>query len=221
MDILIGLKTKDEVILITSKALSRGISILKADDVKVTTLNDQTAMAYTGEAGDTVNFAEFIKANVQLYGFRNSFPMSPHAVAAFTRTELAKSLRTRKPFQVNVLIGGYNKEPALHWIDYLGSNVQLPYAAHGYASYYILATLDRFWKEGLTLDEGLQLAAKCVRELQTRMPIDFKGCSATVIGESGIRNVDLPKLGPLPVPGVPGAKAQAEAESHQDVAMQA
>lgn len=201
MDILIGLQTANEVILVTSRAISRGVSVLKHDDNKVVRLNSNTALAYSGEPGDVSNFAEYIQANVALYGLRHGIDMTPQSIASFTRTELAKSLRTRKPYQVNVLIGGFHPrdaKPMLAWIDYLGSKVELPYAAHGYAAYYITATLDRYWKPELTREQGLELAARCVSELQTRLPIDFKGCDVHIVGSAGIQSAELPPVGVAP-----------------------
>lgn len=188
MDILLGIQTQNEVLLITSRSLARGISVLKTDDVKVVACNAHTALAFSGEPGDTTNFVDYIRANVKLYGFQNKLELSTHAVASYTRKELATSLRSRKPYQVNVLVGGYSDgKPELHWIDYLGTNALLPYAAHGYASYYVLSTLDRWWNESLTLEQGLELAAKCVDELVKRMPIDFKGCDVHVVDKDGVR----------------------------------
>lgn len=188
MDIVLGIQTADAVILVTSKALSRGVSVLKADDKKVIQCNEHTAMAFTGEPGDTSNFVDYIKANVQLYGFRNNSELSTKAVASFSRQALANSLRSRKPYQVNILVAGFDdNRPQLHWIDYLGTNVELPYAAHGYAMYYVLSTLDRWWKKTMTLAEGLELARKCINELTTRLPIDFKGCDVHVVDKSGVR----------------------------------
>jgi 20S proteasome alpha/beta subunit len=114
-------------------------------------------MAFSGEAGDTgelnlldlssaddvnnsktVQFAEYIQANVQLYTMRNDTELSPAAVGSFVRGELAKSLRSRKPYHVNLLLGGVNPithEPSLQWLDYLASLAPLPYAVHGYAQY--------------------------------------------------------------------------------------
>lgn len=85
-----------------------------------------------------MQFAEFIQANVQLYSMRNAFELSPAATASFVRGELARSLRSRSPYTVNLLLGGYDKvadKPSLYWIDYLASLAPVPYAAHGYAQY--------------------------------------------------------------------------------------
>ena len=49
--------------------------------------------ATTGEPGDAANFSELIKANMQLYSFRNGHTLSTHAAANYTRNELATALR--------------------------------------------------------------------------------------------------------------------------------
>lgn len=85
-----------------------------------------------------VQFAEFIQANIQLYTMRNDTELGPHAVSSFVRGELARSLRSRSPYMVNLLMGGFDpvtERPSLYWIDYLAAQAQVPYAAHGYAQY--------------------------------------------------------------------------------------
>jgi 20S proteasome subunit beta 4 len=92
-----------------------------------------------------VQFAEFIQANIQLYSMRNGMELSPAATANFVRGELATALRSRRPYTVNLLLGGYDKiadKPTLYWIDYLASLAPVPYAAHGYAQYVHLTILD-------------------------------------------------------------------------------
>jgi 20S proteasome alpha/beta subunit len=83
-----------------------------------------------------VQFAEYIQANVQLYSMRNNTSLGPSAVSSFVRGEVARALRTRRPYTVNLLLGGVDpitNEPSLYWIDYLAALAKVPYAAHGYA----------------------------------------------------------------------------------------
>jgi 20S proteasome subunit beta 4 len=85
-----------------------------------------------------VQFAEYIQANSQLYSMRNETNLSPSALANFVRGELASSLRSQKPYNVNLLLGGVDPithKPSLYWLDYLAALAPLPYAAHGYAQY--------------------------------------------------------------------------------------
>ncbi|MCJ1373486.1 Proteasome subunit beta type-4 [Loxospora ochrophaea] len=136
MEVLLGLTGKDFTLIAASKAAMRGATILKASDDKTRSLNNHTIMAFSGEAGDTVQFAEYIQANIQLYSMRNDSDLAPAAVSSFVRGELAKALRSRKPYTVNLLLGGVDPisgEPSLYWIDYLAALGKVPYAAHGYA----------------------------------------------------------------------------------------
>lgn len=96
------------------------------------------ASAMFGADISVVQFAEYIQANVQLYSMRNGTDLRPEAVAAFVRGEIAKALRTRRPYNVNLLLGGIDpitEKPSLYWCDYLAALAKVPYAAHGYAQY--------------------------------------------------------------------------------------
>ncbi|CCF60457.1 hypothetical protein KAFR_0K01010 [Kazachstania africana CBS 2517] len=193
MDIILGIRVQDSVILASSKAVTRGISILKDTDDKTRQLSPHNLMSFAGEAGDTVQFAEYIQANMQLYAIRENFELSPNAVSSFVRNELAKSIRSRKPYQVNVLIGGYdikNNKPELYQIDYLGTKVELPYAAHGYSGFYTFSLLDRHYRPDMSLEDGLKLLKLCIAELDKRMPVDFKGVIVKVVDKDGIRILD-------------------------------
>ena len=82
----------------------RGITVLNQSDDKSRALNQHNLLLFAGEAGDTVQFAEFIQANVQLYGMKNDVELNSDAVAAFARREMADSLRTRVLALLNRLI---------------------------------------------------------------------------------------------------------------------
>ncbi|KAB8254874.1 cysteine proteinase [Aspergillus pseudonomiae] len=172
----------------------RGPTILKAEDDKTRQLNKHSLMAFSGEAGDTVQFAEYIQANIQLYTMRNDTELGPNAVANFVRGELARSLRSRSPYTVNLLLAGVDgitEKPHLYWIDYLASLAPVPYAAHGYAQYYCLSTLDKHHHPDISLEEGLKLLVMCTDELKRRLPIDYKGVLVKVVTKDGVREVDF------------------------------
>jgi len=196
----------------------RGATILKASDDKTRALNKNTLLAFSGEAGDTVQFAEYIQANIALYTMRNETDLGPSAVASFVRGELARSLRSRKPYNVNLLLGGVDpitKEPSLYWLDYLASSAKVPYAAHGYAQYvapniirsifpskplinksydnnryYCLSILDKHHHPDISFEQGMKILRMCTDELQRRLPIDFKGMVVKVVKKDGIVDVE-------------------------------
>ncbi|KAF1996116.1 N-terminal nucleophile aminohydrolase [Amniculicola lignicola CBS 123094] len=189
-EVLLGITGKDFTIIAASKAAMRGATVLKASDDKTRALNSHSLMAFSGEAGDTVQFAEFIQANIQLYSMRNSMELSPSATANFVRGELASALRSRRPYTVNLLLGGYDEiadKPTLYWIDYLASLAPVPYAAHGYAQYYCLSLLDKHHHPDIDFAQGMKILRMCSEELKRRLPIDFKGLMVKIITKDGIR----------------------------------
>ncbi|KAH8764657.1 putative proteasome subunit beta type-2 [Hyaloscypha finlandica] len=193
MEVLLGITGKDFTLIAASKAAMRGATVLKASDDKTRALNKHTLMAFSGEAGDTIQFAEYIQANAQLYSMRNNIDLSPSAVANFVRGELASSLRSRKPYNVNLLLGGVDPitdKPSLYWLDYLASLAPLPYAAHGYAQYYCLSILDKHHHPDIDYEQGIKILRMCTDELKRRLPIDFKGMLVKVITKEGIREVE-------------------------------
>ncbi|KAK7184109.1 proteasome subunit beta type-4 [Paraphaeosphaeria sporulosa] len=193
LEVLLGITGKDFTLIAASKAAMRGATILKASDDKTRELNPHTLMAFSGEAGDTVQFAEYIQANVQLYSMRNGMELSPSATANFVRGELARALRSRRPYTVNLLLGGYDNiadKPTLYWIDYLASLAPVPYAAHGYAQYYCLSLLDKHHHPDIDFEEGMKILRMCTEELKRRLPIDFKGVLVKVITKDGVKELD-------------------------------
>ncbi|KAK4157576.1 nucleophile aminohydrolase, partial [Chaetomidium leptoderma] len=189
-EVLLGITGKDFTLIAASKAAMRGATILKASDDKTRQLNKHTLMAFSGEAGDTVQFAEYIQANAQLYSMRNETDLSPSALAHFVRGELASSLRSRKPYNVNLLLGGVDPitdKPSLYWLDYLASLAPVPYAAHGYAQYYCLSLLDKHHHPDITIERGMELLRLCADELKRRLPVDFKGMIVKAVTKDGIK----------------------------------
>ncbi|PNY24337.1 Proteasome subunit beta type [Tolypocladium capitatum] len=193
-EVLLGITGKDFTIIAASKAAMRGATILKAADDKTRPLNKHTLMAFSGEAGDTVQFAEYIQRNAQLYSMRNETELSPSGLAHFVRGELASSLRSRHPYNVNLLMGGVDPitgKPSLYWLDYLAALAEVPYAAHGYAQYYCLSILDKHHHPDITLGQGIKILTMCTDELKRRLPIDFKGMVVKAIKADGIVDIEF------------------------------
>lgn len=98
MECLFGITGNGFSLLAADTISARSIVVMKGTEDKSRELNTHTVMLYTGEPGDTVNFAEYIQRNIKLYGIRNGLELSPKATATFTRRELADSLRSRVNF---------------------------------------------------------------------------------------------------------------------------
>lgn len=192
MDCLLGIQGKDFVILAADCSQSRSVIIFKTDEDKILKLDGSKMMASAGPAGDRYHFSEFVQKNLHLHEMRTGISLDTKAIANWTRNELANALR-RNPYQVNILIGGYDdkKGPSLYYMDYLASMHKMPIAAHGYGASFTLSIMDRYYHEDMTLEEGKELMRKCITELQLRFLVNMPNFSVKVADKDGCRDIEL------------------------------
>lgn len=85
---------KDFVMVCSDTQAAQSVISIKHDEDKIVPIDSHKMFGIAGEAGDRVNFSEYVIANVKLYAMRNSTELSTSSVAHFTRGELAKALRS-------------------------------------------------------------------------------------------------------------------------------
>jgi 20S proteasome subunit beta 4 len=156
-------------------------------------LSDKLLMLCAGESGDTVQFAEYIQKNIQLYKMRNGYELSPHAAANFTRKNLADFLRSRTPYAVNMLLAGHDDTDgaSLYFMDYLASLNKVPYGAHGYGALFSLSIMDRLYRRDLSQDEAVEILKKCLAEVQKRFLINLPAFQVKVVDKDGIHELPI------------------------------
>ncbi|KAG2347040.1 N-terminal nucleophile aminohydrolase [Suillus weaverae] len=194
METSFALTGKGYVIVAADTTAIRSIVKMQIDQDKIKELSPHLLMAYSGEPGDTVQFAEYVERNIRLYQIRNLYPLRPAAAASWIRRSLAETLRTRNAYTVNLLLGGYDTSshtPNLYWIDYMGTVVEVPFAAHGYGSYFALSLLDRYHDPEASLEEGLATLKRCINEVSKRLVVDPGKYKVKVVDKDGIREVEI------------------------------
>jgi len=194
METSFALTGKGYVIMAADTTAARSIVKMKIDEDKIKTLSSHLLMAYSGEPGDTVQFAEYVERNIRLYQIRNLYPLRPSAAASWIRRALAESLRSRKPYSVNLLLGGYDiasHDPHLYWIDYLGTMTEVPFGAHGYGAYFALSLLDRYHDPTASVEEGLAVLKRCIDEVSKRLVVSPGKYKVKIVDKDGTREVEL------------------------------
>jgi len=192
MECLIGLQCNDFVLVAADQTNARSIMVMKSDEQKYLKLSDKLIMAVSGESGDTVQFAEYVEKNIQLYKMRNGYELSPSAAANFTRRNLADYLRSRTPYMVNLLIAGYDTatdKPELYFMDYLASMIKPPFAAHGYGGFFTTSIMDRCYRPDMTKDEAYELLTECVKEIHKRLIVNLPNFSVTMVDKNGVTDL--------------------------------
>lgn len=152
MDSVFGICGKDWVIVTADQSVNRSIFTLKHDEDKIMVLSKYKILGAAGEQTDRFAFTNYVQKNLALQEYRTGHELSVEASAQYMRTELAHALR-KGPYQVNVLLGGYDileGTAKLYWMDYLGSLQQVTKGAHGYAAYFVNSVLDNNFKHDMT-----------------------------------------------------------------------
>lgn len=195
MESIIALQGDGFVMIAADVTSSRSVVVMKHDLDKIFQLDDHKLLGAAGIPGDVSKFTEHIAKDVRLYQLRSGIPMSTAAVANYTRGELARFLR-RSPFQCNLFLAGYDSEQALsgepgsaslYSIDYLGTMHKSNFAAEGYAQYFVLSTLDRYWKKNLSEHDALEVLKKAIGEVQKRLVINQPRFCIKIVDKSGVR----------------------------------
>ena len=172
MECLFGIAGPTFCLLAADTTVARSIVVMKPEHHKHAMLTSTCAMCFSGEPGDAANYAEFVQRNCQLERWRwEGRELGVHEAAAFARKTLADSVRSRSPYNVNVLVGGVDGVTGggqLYWMDYLGTLCKVPFAAHGYGAYFCTGLMDSRYREGLSEQEALDLLKACLAELKQR-----------------------------------------------------
>ncbi|KAF5390966.1 hypothetical protein D9757_004011 [Collybiopsis confluens] len=194
METSFAITGKDYVIVASDTTAARSIVKMKEDEDKIKAVSPHLLMAYSGEPGDTIQFSEYIERNLRLFHIRNNYSLTPSAAASWIRRSLAQSLRSRKPYSVNLMLGGYDTTsdtPHLFWIDYLGTLAEVPFGAHGYGSYFALSLLDRYHNPEASLEEGLEILKRCIDEVAKRLVVTPGKYKVKVVDKDGSREIEL------------------------------
>ncbi|ELU39797.1 proteasome component Pre1 [Rhizoctonia solani AG-1 IA] len=208
MECSIALTGADYVLVASDMSAARSIVRMKSNEDKTKILGPNLVMAYSGEPG-------------KLYQMRYVHPLRPPSAASWIRRSLADSLRSRHPYSVNLLLGGVDLaeapvhapdgpkgRPSLYWIDYLGTLAEVPFAAHGYGSYFVLSLFDRYHNPQANLEEGLETLRRGIAEIQKRLIVGLENWSVKLITRDGVKEVDLasgevePNKGQLDLPAM-------------------
>jgi 20S proteasome subunit beta 4 len=195
MEGVLGITFKDFILLAADTSAVHSIILVKNDVSKIYSLSERLVMAVCGEPGDSVSFAEYVEKNINLYKMRNGFELSTRSAATFIRGTVAEYLRSRTPYQCNLILAGHDKNgPEMYYIDHLACMVKLPYGMHGYGAFFVLGTLDKYYRYDMNEKEAYELLTRCVHQVQRRLVVNLPCFKVKLIHKDGIRDLENIKL---------------------------
>ncbi|RLF77596.1 proteasome endopeptidase complex, archaeal, beta subunit [Thermococci archaeon] len=157
----VGIKLKDGIVLAADTQASLDHMVETLNIKKILPITDKIAITTAGSVGDLQALARMLEAEARYYQFTWGKPMTAKAMANLLSNILNESKGF--PYMVQIIIGGYVKEPTLASLDPLGGLIFDNYTATGSGSPFAIAILENGYKEDMTIEEARELAIRAVK----------------------------------------------------------
>ncbi|MFA5953566.1 MAG: proteasome subunit beta [Candidatus Pacearchaeota archaeon] len=192
---ILGIVCKDGVVMASDRQVTAGNLVMDKNFRKTVQINDYLLLSFTGSVADAQRVAKLLPAELKLKELRSKFRPTVKQSAGLLSTMLYSSIRQPSmiPHIVGNLIGGFNEDGSveLYTIEPAGGiyKVEDYDANFGSGMPYVLGLLERQYKKGLTVKEGIELAKEALKSSTQRDLGSGYGIDVFTITKEGIKKV--------------------------------
>ncbi|MDD5012584.1 MAG: proteasome subunit beta [Candidatus Nanoarchaeia archaeon] len=199
---ILGIVCKDGVVIASDRQTSAGTLVMDKKAQKSVKINDYLVISGCGIASDIRKVEKILPAELKLKELRSKTRPSVRQAANLLSTILYSGIRQPSmiPMQAGFLIGGFNEDGAveLYTIEPAGTlNLVEDYDANfGSGMPFVLGFLERQYKKGISLDEGIKLATESIKSSTQRDMGSGFGIDVFTITKQGIKKVVSQEIQP-------------------------
>ncbi len=156
----VGITAGNYVIMGTDSRATMGNFISNKNAQKLYQIDTYAGMTIAGLVGDAQVLVRYMRAEMELYRVQRKINMPIEAAA----TLLSNMLNQSKfyPYMVQLLVGGYDKQPHIFSIDAAGGSVEDKYASTGSGSPFVYGVLEAEYSENMKLDDAINLVVRAI-----------------------------------------------------------
>lgn len=192
---ILGIVCKDGVVMAADRQVTAGNIVIIKNTPKVVKINDYLVSSWTGGAADAQRLGKLIAAELKLKELRArsrpSVKQSANLLSTITYAQVRQP--SMIPSIVGSLIGGFNEDGSteLYTIEPAGGiyRVEEYDANFGSGMPYVLGLLERQYKKGLSVKEGVELAKEAIKSSTQRDIGSGYGIDVFAITKDGIKKV--------------------------------
>lgn len=186
----VGIVCSDGVVLASEKRVSYGNFVLSRSGKKVFKVADHIGAACAGLVSDMQILMREIGVYAALFKIETGRPISVKAAAKVMSNLLFSSRLI--PYITETIIGGIDDEgPSLYVLDLLGSTILDRYAAVGSGAEIAIGVLEGEYRDGITVEEGRELAIKAIKSAISRDAMSGDGIDILMITRNGIKEESI------------------------------
>ncbi|MFX0061486.1 MAG: archaeal proteasome endopeptidase complex subunit beta [Candidatus Hermodarchaeota archaeon] len=157
----IGIKCKDGIVLASDKQATAGLLVASKTAQKIFKLGDYVAATIAGGVADAQNVMDVMKAEINLFFFREGRRMHVKSIATVMSNMLFGARYF--PYILQSIVGGYDTAPQIFTLDPYGSRMEEEtITATGSGSPVAYGVLEDAYHPELTVKEGLLVGLRAV-----------------------------------------------------------
>lgn len=182
MTTIVGIRTKEGVVLGSDRRASKGFFIGSKITQKITKIDDTLAVAIAGQLSDADYMVKLVKAERNLIELRRGFPVTVKESARLIANQAYTGLKNYQPYFVELLVGGVDQEGGHIFVaDMSGAITSEEFASSGSGSPIAYGVLESIYHKDLTNEQAKEIATKAVAAAMERDPGSGNGIDILTI----------------------------------------
>lgn len=192
---ILGIKCTDGVVLAADRQVSAGTLVVGKNYNKVIALNDSLLAAITGGVADAQLLMRIVAAELRLKELKSKQKATVKESASLIAYMTFRNIRqpSMVPAIVGSLVAGINPKGGaeLYTIEPAGAvSIVTDYDANFSSGMpYMLGVLERNYKQGMNVKQGVQLAIECLKASTQRDMGSGYGIDIYTLTKDGVKKV--------------------------------
>ena len=192
---VIGIVCKDGIVMASDRQVTGGHSLVVDKEFQKTNkVNDYLLISWAGQVSGAQRLSKLIAAELKIKELKSRSRPSVKQAVNLVSSISYSTLRQPSmiPNIVEIFMGGINEDGTteLYDISADGALIKIKdYLATGSGMPYVLGLLERQWKKGLSIEEGVELAKEALKSSTQRDVFSGYGIDIFTITKEGIKKV--------------------------------
>lgn len=182
MTTIVGIRTKEGVVLGSDKRASKGFFIGSKITQKIAKIDDTLAVAIAGQLSDAEYMIKVAKAERRLMELRRGFQLSVKESARLIANLAYSGLKNYQPYFVELIVAGVDREGGhIFAADMSGAITNEDFASSGSGSPIAYGVLESVYNKDITNEQAKEIATRAVSAAMERDPGSGNGIDVLVI----------------------------------------
>ncbi|HLD80966.1 MAG TPA: proteasome subunit beta [archaeon] len=185
----VAIRARDAVVLAADQKATEGYLVAGKAVKKIFKVSDRIAVTIACSVGDAGVLVRFLQATAKTHLLEYGEEMDTEQLATFLSTVLNNS--RFYPYFVQLILGGYVKQPKLVDMDMVGGTTEpQDFTSSGSGSVFAYGVLEDNYHHDISRDEAVYLAVRAVRAARERdIASGGAGITVVVISKDGFQEL--------------------------------